>query len=308
MPDTPRTATARVPGTCGELVQGLVEGQPFLVSCPIDRYTAATVTWQPGPERWDVPADSPKAVAALKAALALVEAPPGRVSLSVQSELARGRGLGSSTADIAAAAYAVGEAFGRPLAPETLARLALAIEPTDGSLFPGLVVFDHLAGALCQPLGPPPALDVLVLDWGTRLDTVTYNRLLDRERWAAQGARVAEALTLVRAGLARGDRARVGAGATLSARAHQAVLPKPQLERILALARAIGALGVNVAHSGTVIGVLIEAERPDAPELARYLAARLPGLESARRQRLVGGGYNSEPTSASRPSGRAGGD
>jgi len=28
---------AALPGTCGELFQGLVDGEPCLVSCPIDR-------------------------------------------------------------------------------------------------------------------------------------------------------------------------------------------------------------------------------------------------------------------------------
>ena len=53
--------------------------------------------------------------------------------------------------------------------PVEIARLALAIEPTDGSLFPGVVVFDHRRGAVYEPLGPAPALDIVVLDFGSKI-------------------------------------------------------------------------------------------------------------------------------------------
>ncbi len=39
----PGIGTAHVPCTCGELVQGVLEGEPFLVSCPIDRYSRVRV-------------------------------------------------------------------------------------------------------------------------------------------------------------------------------------------------------------------------------------------------------------------------
>lgn len=34
----------RVPGSCGELVQGYWQGEPFLVTCPINRYTTVHVS------------------------------------------------------------------------------------------------------------------------------------------------------------------------------------------------------------------------------------------------------------------------
>lgn len=39
-----KTAVAAIPATCGEFVQGIWQGQPCLVSCPIDQYSTATVT------------------------------------------------------------------------------------------------------------------------------------------------------------------------------------------------------------------------------------------------------------------------
>ena len=34
-----KEVTVRVPGSCGELLQGWHAGEPFLVTCPIARYT-----------------------------------------------------------------------------------------------------------------------------------------------------------------------------------------------------------------------------------------------------------------------------
>ena len=56
-------------GTCGELVQGTLDGVPCLVSCPIGRYSIAEVRLRQEPG-WEVPPDAPKAAAALYAGLA----------------------------------------------------------------------------------------------------------------------------------------------------------------------------------------------------------------------------------------------
>ena len=61
-----------------------------------------------------------------------------------------------------------------------------------------------------------------------------------------------------------------------------------ELARVLA--REVGALGVNVAHSGTAIGVLFDPSQADGPAMVTYLAAHLPGLESTSLNRMVGGG------------------
>ena len=37
------SATARAPGVCGELAQGVIEGIHFLVTCPIDFYSRVKV-------------------------------------------------------------------------------------------------------------------------------------------------------------------------------------------------------------------------------------------------------------------------
>ena len=34
----------KIPGSCGELVQGMINDVPFLVTCPIDMYAKASMS------------------------------------------------------------------------------------------------------------------------------------------------------------------------------------------------------------------------------------------------------------------------
>jgi len=224
--------------------------------------------------------------------------------LRILSDLPRAKGMASSTADIAATVCALAQALGKRLEPWEVARIALSVEPSDSLMFPGLALFDHRSGRVYEDLGPAPPLEVVVLDFGGTVDTLTYNRHYRADLLRGMVAEHQEALAAVKAGLRRGNLADIGGAATLqrgnladiggaatlSARAHQRILYKPQLETVIGLAREVGALGVNVAHSGTVIGVLFDPAQADGPALAAYLAAHLPGLESISLNRMVGGG------------------
>ena len=80
--------------------------------------------------------------------------------------------------------------------------------------------------------------------------------------------------------------------------ANQELLPKPQLESVLDLAQAAGAVGVNVAHSGTVLGLLF-AEGSDRIGWAESRAwSCLPGLVAVHDCRMVGGGVTTGDSDA----------
>lgn len=280
----------RLPGTCGELVQGTLDGTPFLVSCPIDLYATVGVTLGEGPGPVVAPRNVPKARAALAATLA-AQGQEGRgARLQVTSPLIRSKGLGSSTADVGGAILAAAAALGRELSPEELGRLAVGVEPSDSTLFPGLALFDHRGATLYEPLGPAPALDILVLDCGGTVDTQAYNRRDHSEPLRQLAPRHREALEALRAGLRTGDLELVGHAATLSAQAHQTILYKPALDATLALARQVGAVGVNVGHSGTVIGILLDPRRSDTGAVAGFVKKRLEQVVLLFVTRLVNGG------------------
>jgi L-threonine kinase len=280
---------AGVPSSCGELVQGIWEGRPCLVSCPISRFSVGEIRLgtEPG---WEAPTDAPKAVASLYAGLEYLGHRQQGGQLRLASDLPRGRGYGSSTADIGATLFSLGWALGCPLSPEEASRLAVEVEPTDSTLFPGLTLFDHLAGRFHEPLGPAPPLSVVVLDPGGGVDTVAYNRLVRQEALRPLAHEHQTAFALLRDGLKEQDWEMLGEAATLSARVHQAVLDNPLLVQALALSREVGAVGVCRAHSGTLLGLLLDPCHVEVSSVVNFIKRRLPGQVAVADYSLVGGG------------------
>jgi L-threonine kinase len=304
--------TALVPGTCGELVQGTLNGVNFLVTCPVNWFSKVTVTVNtgrslapagyPGLEgtirqsgwgrhRIVFPAERVKTARAVRKALER-EGYPGRGAVvDVDSSLPVGKGMGSSTADLSAACYAVGAALNRRLSPEAVAEIALSIEPSDGAFIPGITLVDHVNGCLAERIGEPFPLGLLVLDFGGAVDTLEFNRRSDLAGLNEANEPVTrQALELVRDGLKRQDPARLGEGATMSALANQHILPKPGLEAIIDYALGQGAYGVNVAHSGTVAGILLPPGREAEDALVRGLRSRFCEIRNHYSLRLTGGG------------------
>jgi L-threonine kinase len=278
-----------VPATCGELVQGTLDGIPCLVSCPIQYYSVAQVCLTAGPG-WEVPPGAPKAAAALQAGLAWLEGPDGGGHLGLYSRVPRGRGYGSSTADIGATLYALAGALRRSLAPAQAARLAVSVEPSDSSIFPGLALFAHRTGQVAQDLGPAPALSVLVIDPGGEVDTLAFNRIDHQATLRRLAPEHRQAFDLLRQGLKGGDWATVGEAATLSSRLHQAILFNPLLDQALVLARQVGALGVCRAHSGSLLGLLVNPQPMDVASAVSFVVKDLPAGVTVRRYAMVDGG------------------
>ena len=284
------SAAVRVPGSCGELVQGLGAGGYFLVSCPVDFFSKVSVEIFNGGPGVDAPDSCTKTAVAVKAALAHLGKEDLRAQVSVVNPIPRSKGLGSSTADVAAAISATATALGEEFSPEDVARLAISVEPSDGVMFPGLALFDHREGRTMEVLGQPPPMELIALDFGGTVDTLKFNREDHRRAWESTSVATEEALVLVRAGIANGDPAEVGRGASISALAAQSVLPKNELPEVMDFSDKMGAVGVNVAHSGTVIGILLDARQRRGLSVYKQAQRTFPQAESMQHFRLLAGG------------------
>ncbi|MGB9660565.1 MAG: GHMP kinase [Moorellaceae bacterium] len=281
-------ATVRVPGSCGELVQGMVDGSYFLITCPINITSEVTVTLEEE-EGIRGPAGRFKALEAVRQTFRLLGLKLG-ARVEINSALPIGKGLASSTADVAGAAAAAALAAGRILSEKELIEIAVGVEPSDGIFLPGITLLEHLTGRRWEYLGEPPLLDILIIDLGGTVDTIAFNRRPDLMRLnRAKEALVRQAVKLVREGLARGEAALVAQGATVSALANQVILPKPELDFIIEIAQSCGALGVNVAHSGTAVGVLYKPEETDRERIQARLKEKYPYVTLIPAQ-IRGGG------------------
>jgi L-threonine kinase len=300
-------AQAALPVTCGELVQGTLDGVPCLVSCPIDRYHIARVSLvgagiltfpkvQSFREGQGVRMLTPgraKTQAVIAAARQAWQF-EGSVLVSVEGDTPVGRGYGTSTADMGAALYALAQAAQVTPDPIELSRLAVQIEPTDSTLLPGLALFSHVTGDRFESLGDALPLGVIVLDPGGCVDTLAFNRADHREQLRQLAPLHREAFGLVREGLRCSDWAALGQATTMSAVAHQAILYNPWLEVCQQWARELHALGVCRAHSGTLLGILFDPARQDTGELFGYVTRHAPGDVSVSLHWLVGGGNFNE--------------
>ena len=256
-------------GTCGELVQGaLGDGEAFQVSLPI---AAGTQVWVrcAGADAVAVECDPglAKLAASIRATLELLDAGPQRVTVRRGSDLPTGTGMGSSTADIVAAARAVAAAFGVRLTAGDLAGLAGGIEATDGSMYRGMTLVRRRGGALRRWRWTPRftalvlvprsvvCTDAVAVD---ALRSDRYDGLVDDLDRAAD----------------RGDRRPFLSAARTSARLHHEILGNRWAPDLDPLVAGAGALGAAIAHTGTVAGLLYEPTA-DGRRAARSAAARL---------------------------------
>jgi L-threonine kinase len=277
-----------VPGACGELFQGTLDGIPCLVSCPINLYSEVEVCVKAGEGQTDTPMEMPKTHSAIELFLAQQKITDVKVTIRRVSCLPLARGYASSTADILAAIYGLAALLDLSISPEAATRLAIQVEPTDSLAWKELTLLAHRDGQLMRPICLPADLCVLVLDWGGEIDTLSFNRLDHSAALRELAAVHADAYAQLQEGLLNSDRERIGRAATLSAHAHQQILQKDCLEPVIKLAERFKAYGVCVAHSGTIMGILLEPG--EAPAVVESLIPHLPGRPRTLLADVVPGG------------------
>ena len=162
-----KDVTVRVPGSCGELLQGWHGGEPFLVTCPIARYTtvraSATLQGLVG-----LGEKSRRALQLYLRGAGIKKLPFG---MRLTSELPRGKGMASSSADIAAVLAAASHALGQLLAPEAILRLAVQVEPTDAVFMPGIVCLNQVTGRVQRTYHSLSYPQLTIFDTGGTVDT-----------------------------------------------------------------------------------------------------------------------------------------
>lgn len=245
---------ARCPGTCGEWVQGARRGVPFLVDCPIDRFSEARVALNMQATGWDLPLNKTKALQVLELLKENLGLPWLGGKVEFFQQLPEGKGMASSTADITAVAAAALIALGEDPGPERLAQFALQIEPSDSVMFPGITEIEHVQGHNHHVLGSSiPAL-FLALDWGGTIDTRVFNARPDlAEHYRRSEPEIRRAYNLAREGIEQADLEKLAEAGTISARCNLEINHKSMFESFLAWVRQKGGLGVVTAHSGTLL-------------------------------------------------------
>lgn len=207
-----------------------------------------------------------KAVRAATGVLRFLGRPRQGGYLILASECPIGWGLGSSTADVVATIEAVADAYGTHLSPQDIGRLAVQSETASDSVMfeDGAVLFAQREGVVLEDFAKPlPSFDVVGVNADpthSGIDTLTrpLPNYTTGEVKEFQKLRVD-----LRLAIAKGDARGVADVATSSAQINDRYLPKPRLAAIIRIAEDCLALGVQVAHTGSVIGILFDTHALD---------------------------------------------
>ena len=259
------TLKIKVPGSCGEFVQGFFNGEPILITCPIEKFSTVTISDEFG----GVEGLGEKSLAMLKKFDEL------EFGIRLESELPRGKGMASSSADLAAVAKAVALSFGKNISAEEIAKLATSIEPTDGIFFNGVVAMNPVTGKFLKNISVPEKYAVAIFDYGGEIDTVKFNRRSNFQILALDENLNFELVEK-------------------SALANQEILYKKFLPEIISFAKNIGAVTVNVAHSGTVIGIFFHSADKNIDAKITEIARRFDFIKFLMKTNLIEGGFYAE--------------
>jgi uncharacterized protein involved in propanediol utilization len=265
--DTPKIGYGVATAHHGEIFQGVVKRDGCLhralVSLPCNIFRSEASFF---PDKSGVLSVEPnwktKASEAAKLTLSQYGMADCGGRLKIDSNIPIGWGLGSSTSDIVATIQAIVDALGKNLSQERIAALAVKAEmASDSTMFAHrTVLFAHREGVILEEFGAAfPDMEVVGFNTdcsGIGVDTLKF--VPARYSWQEIEA-FRPLLGLLRRAMKYQDPYLIGQVASASAVINQAHLAKPYFQRLMSIAETVPALGVQVAHSGTVVGFLFDA-------------------------------------------------
>jgi uncharacterized protein involved in propanediol utilization len=175
-----------------------------------------------------------------------------------KSNIPKGKGLSSSSADILGVLCCLNQYYSYPFDTNALYRIAANIEPTDPLLSSGITIFKQLKGEVLSNLNDFPFV-IMYFDCfpGLSIDTVkaTQSRIID-DAYITSSTRILMDLQLA---VYDRDYSSFFKSITDSAKLNQKLLPKTGFEEIVSYAQTFDA-GVFVAHTGTIMGLVVKPE------------------------------------------------
>lgn len=251
----------------GEILQGVfeVEGGGLrrgLVTLVSDMFESEAIFYPDSSNSVRIePHWKGKACLAAELTLALIGSSCKGGRLVMSSNIPPSWGFGSSTCDVTAATKAVADALNVTLPCKVVARLVVQAEiASDPIMFDDrAVLFGQRDGVILEDFsGTLPPLEVVGFNTDPQgVETLAFPPAR-YTWWEVEAFR--PLLGLVRQAVLTQDARLLGLAATASAQINQRHLPKPQFDRCRKLAERVGALGVQVAHSGTLVGLLFDPE------------------------------------------------
>jgi len=247
-------ATTLYPGSIGELIQGSYKGIDVLVSCPVNLYTKVRVFESK---------DSFSKKQYIKSALFLenllkqwgYHSLVDSFDIEINSQLPRGKGFASSTADLCAAYYSLLKLFNKEFNEKELVDNCIRIEPTDSIIFKELTIFDYKMGQYSEKLGKYIEFYILVFEGKNIVNTVEFNY-----KQLPPHSPVEDIIEHLTDGVKRNCLQNIAEACSESIIRNQHRLKYDIMAEIIKFKDKYGGLGFLGAHSGDMIGIIFEDE------------------------------------------------
>ncbi|UGY16852.1 kinase [Bradyrhizobium septentrionale] len=278
-----QVGVGRAIGHHGELLQGVFEGEDGrlhrgLITLPFPARHSVATFWPQSTEgiRTSPPGRS-KAARAIALTFEHLGYDQFGGDLTIQSNIPAGHGYGSSTADVVAAIRAAAVSAGAALSRATVSRLAVAAEgASDPAAYDGQSVLYAQREGMVIELFADEYPDFMVVGFRHPNDQPVDTLQLPPARYDAREIEQFRCLRgLAAQAIMRQDARLLGRMATASSRINQRYLSKSHFEDLLHLTAQVGACGLQVAHSGSLMGILFPAEEADVTQRTAALAERL---------------------------------
>lgn len=246
------------PASCGEFVQGILDNEEYLSSYAIDMFSIASLE----EKKEDINLGSKKSRKAIEKVFEKFNIPieeSKNISLDLKSNIPIGKGMASSTADIGATIKATLSILNKKLNDEEISLIASEIEPTDSIILYKNSIFNPVNGRVKKYLSSFNNGRVIILEPKEILETKIIRSNPNYLNIKLENKSIIKkSFNLLEKGLENNDLKLIGEACTLSSLANENIHKKPYLNEIIEISQNMNAYGVNIAHSGTVIGILID--------------------------------------------------
>ena len=283
------------PASCGEFVQGIIDYEEYLCSYAIDMYSKVYIE----EKLVDINLGRYKSRLAIEKVFEKFNLPKKytkNISLNINSKIPVGKGMASSTADIGATIKATLSLIDKDLSSEEISKLAAEIEPTDSIFIDKNSIFNPLNGTVIKYLGNLTNAKVVILEPNKVLDTMKIRLRQDYNKLKVENKEVIKkSFALLEEGLKKNNLSLVGEACTLSSLANENIEKKEYLNEIIKISKKYGAYGVNIAHSGTVVGILIDKFMNDKKMIDALCESNINSVyNKIYTQNIINGGIKGE--------------
>ncbi|UUX33344.1 GHMP family kinase ATP-binding protein [Fundicoccus culcitae] len=244
------------PASCGELVQGKINNERFLCSYAINCYTHVTIKKVEEGSNILLPEKAQKLVNFTKKFIRDSEKKWEKIDIQIDNSIPYEKGMGSSTADLVSLSIALSEYFDLNWNPTFIAKVLTQIEATDSLVFPSLTLMNPDTGESILNFTQDKYYSVACIIPSESINTSTIISSYSERDWNIKA--YSDLLNQTTKAFDCHSLDQLIKVAELSALLNEKILTKPFLEGLIKLKSIQGIKGLNVSHTGTVIGIIYD--------------------------------------------------